>query len=296
MIAPCTEAKLAENLRWSEIRILRPGDNLKSDWFARYMWEGGRIFLINSGGSHHFAVAKYIAARLGKAVPLSGKLKTYRINAQMVRELCELYEMFVFPDGGAYGEFHNAMRSYRAAFGVYGMPPPYEDSDLVLLSKEDKRPARVAAALREGGAFSFNDYLRRTLADQEAAVEPAVKASADSSTAPAAYRSKRERLAEFVRRLRDERPASSREDALALMKAVVNSVEDQFSGKPATDYRERMHVFGFECDWKDLKSDPCYWDDFASGLHRTSIFHSGKIVITHRGRPDVPVLEKKGVA
>lgn len=74
MIESISPAKLAENLAHREIRIIHaPG----IDYFQRYAWDG-RLFLINSGGSHHFAAAKYIAARLPQAVALRGKLVTTR--------------------------------------------------------------------------------------------------------------------------------------------------------------------------------------------------------------------------
>ncbi len=53
MIDSISPAKLAENLAHREIRIIHaPG----IDYFQRYAWDG-RLFLINSGGSHHFAAA-----------------------------------------------------------------------------------------------------------------------------------------------------------------------------------------------------------------------------------------------
>lgn len=59
MIDEISPAKLAKNLAWDEIRIISHVDH---DYFATWAWDG-RVFLMNSGGSHHFAAAKYIAAR-----------------------------------------------------------------------------------------------------------------------------------------------------------------------------------------------------------------------------------------
>jgi len=67
MITPVTQDKLEENLRWDEIRIISREDH---DYFSTWEWDG-RVFLINSGGSHHFAAAKYIAKRIGVNVPLT---------------------------------------------------------------------------------------------------------------------------------------------------------------------------------------------------------------------------------
>ena len=71
MIDQITPEKLTQNLAHREIRIIHtPGTD---DHFCRYGWDG-RLWLINSGGSHHTAAAKYIAARLKLPVTLTGKL------------------------------------------------------------------------------------------------------------------------------------------------------------------------------------------------------------------------------
>ena len=46
---------------------------------------------------------------------------------------------------------------------------------------------------------------------------------------------------------------------------------------------ERMRVFGIDdansYRWQDLNQDPCYWDDFYLGRHRTMVFNDGQIQI-----------------
>ncbi|WP_321922985.1 DUF6685 family protein [Paraburkholderia guartelaensis] len=291
MIEPCNEQKLAENLRWDQIRILRADPAMRSDWFERYSWDGDRVFLINSGGSHHFAAAKYIATRVRKAVPLTGVVKTYRINPLAAEELCKLYEMFVLDANYEFSDFRDAMSSYKAMFGVYGMPLPYKHLTLILFPRSHKRSAKVAAALKKGNAYGFNDYVLRAIDEQTPinCESPGVSlggASLEGERIP-----KRERFAEFIRRLEQAPRASSREEALEIMRSTMDEVENELTRLPSSDYRDRMHVFGFECNWKDLDADTCYWDDFVTGQHRTSISHSGKIVITRRGYAN-PILEK----
>ncbi|CAM5427238.1 putative protein OS=Stutzerimonas stutzeri OX=316 GN=CXK94_17845 PE=4 SV=1 [Stutzerimonas stutzeri] len=75
MIDEISPAKLAKNLAWDEIRIISHVDH---DYFATWAWDG-RVFLMNSGGSHHFAAAKYIAARLEQPVELTGTYKNLRV-------------------------------------------------------------------------------------------------------------------------------------------------------------------------------------------------------------------------
>jgi Family of unknown function (DUF6685) len=163
MIDSITEHKLQENLAWNQIRILRSDPALKNDWFERHMWDGGRIFLINEGGSHHFAAARYIAARLHQNVPLSGRLKTYRIDQVAAAALCSRFDMYAFARDGAYGEFVSAMSSFRAPFSVYRMPGPSAENQIVLLPTIDKRAVKVSATLRDHGFFDVNALITECL-------------------------------------------------------------------------------------------------------------------------------------
>lgn len=95
MIDQITPAKLAENIAHREIRIIHNPDT--SDHFTRYLWDG-RLWLMNDGGSHHMAAAKYIAARLRQPVTLTGKLYTYSLNAVAIASLRREFEMFVIND------------------------------------------------------------------------------------------------------------------------------------------------------------------------------------------------------
>lgn len=164
MIEPITADKLRENLAWREIRILHCADT--SDFFARYLWDG-RVFLINSGGSHHFAAARYIAARIGSPVPLHGKLRTYVINEMAVASLQRDFEMFVMADTPeATDAFHNAMRNFRASYLWTHLPRPYRDCRAILLPRTDARSMKVATVLHEAGFFDLGLHLRGLAARQ----------------------------------------------------------------------------------------------------------------------------------
>lgn len=106
-------------------------------------------------------------------------------------------------------------------------------------------------------------------------------------------KSKRERFAIFLERLKAAPPVDSRERALALMKDIMDRVEDEFSETDRPNYAERMHVWGWGFEWRNLESDPCYWDDSVAKTHRTQIYHSGRIVITNlKTLPASIVLDK----
>jgi hypothetical protein len=158
LIAPLTEATLHDNLAWHEVRILKPRT---SDYFARYLWDG-RLFLINDGGSHHFAAARFIAARLGTPVPLRGTLRTYGIDEVALASLQRDFDMFVVGDAPCAAlAFHDAMARLRATYLWQHLPAPYSEScRAVLLPSDEPRSAAAAALLREAGFFDLGVYLR----------------------------------------------------------------------------------------------------------------------------------------
>lgn len=156
MIDTITHEKLAENLAHDEIRIIHsPG----SDHFVRYLWDG-RLFLINSGGSHHFAAAKYIAARLPESVMLRGKLKSYGLNALAIASLRRDFEMFVISDETQVSlDFHQAMTAFRATWLWHHLPRPFDEAKAILLPKNEARSMRVANLLRQAGVVDLGQHL-----------------------------------------------------------------------------------------------------------------------------------------
>lgn len=162
MIDAITEAKLAENLAHTEIRIIHAPSG-GGDHFERNAWDAGRLFLINGGGSHHFAAAKYIAARLQRSVPLRGRLNSYSLNAAAVASLCRDFAMFVVrdDDAGIALAFGDAMRQFRATWLWHHMPRPYDGTRAVLLPRAERRSARVAELLRDVGIADLGKHLTR---------------------------------------------------------------------------------------------------------------------------------------
>lgn len=171
MIDEISLAKLEKNLAHKEIRILP--EHGGSDYFARYQWDG-RLWLMNSGGSHHFAAAKYIARRLGRPVPLTGKLYTYSLNAVAIDSLRCDFEMFMISSETSIGNaFFMAMQGFRATWLWHEMPRPLEGTKAILLPRSEKRSMRVASALRSAGVLDIGEHLvalaaRRPAGDTQA--------------------------------------------------------------------------------------------------------------------------------
>lgn len=130
MIEPMTEQKLQENLAWREIRILQ--DPRTTDHFVRYHWDG-RVFLFNSGGSHHLAAARYMARNLGLPVPVRGLLKEYSFNKTVVADLQREFELFVVAHSDHWWNFHEAMEAFRATYFWRHLPRPCHWDRVVFL-------------------------------------------------------------------------------------------------------------------------------------------------------------------
>lgn len=162
MISEISPAKLAKNLAHDEIRILHREET--SDHFARYSWDG-RLWLMNSGGSHHLAAAKYIACRLGIAVPLRARLNIYSLNAAPLAALQHDFEMFVISsDAECLNAFHDAMRAFKATWLWHHMPKPYDNARAILLPRTEGRSRRVADELRRANFTDLGAYLIGLLA------------------------------------------------------------------------------------------------------------------------------------
>ena len=136
------------NLDWDQVRITKPGNT--SDWFFRCEWDG-RLFLMNDGGSHHFAAARQIAATIGQPVPLCGLLNEYKINHQAAAELDAQFVVFGL-DAGARGAFREAMQAFGATYLVRHLPPPLHDQQLVFLPRDNPKSMQVAELARACGA------------------------------------------------------------------------------------------------------------------------------------------------
>jgi hypothetical protein len=159
MIAAMTDEAVEKNLAHREIRLLNQADT--SDHVARYAWDG-RLFLISAGGSHHFSAARYIAARIGRTVPIKATLHAYSLEPAAVRSLQDRFDIYAVPGQGPFfPAFEKAVRSYGASYFWIALPRPYKDAFTILLPKSLPRAARVSAELRLAGALDLGEHLAR---------------------------------------------------------------------------------------------------------------------------------------
>lgn len=157
MIDSISQEKLNKNLSHFEVRIMQENGG---DFFARYAWDT-RLFLMNSGGSHHFSAARYIASRINTPVPLKGKLRYYSINHDAVLGLQREFYIFVLNDAANISmSFHHAMKRFRAAYIKKPLPSPLDDAIAIMLPRNDQRSVKVAHVMRDAGCMDLCKYLR----------------------------------------------------------------------------------------------------------------------------------------
>ena len=169
-IRHCTPQQLARNLSHSETRIVQG----TGDSFIRHAWDGDRLFLVNSGGSHHFASVRYVAGRLGQEIPLTADLTEHCINSEAVHSLTDEFDMFVCKalDWSRVTKgtiaLRDALQSLQAPYLSYSLPRPYpDDQQVIFLPKDEPQSCKAAQVLRETGFVDFGMHLQHLLERQK---------------------------------------------------------------------------------------------------------------------------------
>lgn len=89
-----TEDSLNRNLAHQEIRILHR--EKPSDHFKMYGWSD-KLFLSNSGGSHHFASAQYIAKHLSINIPIAGEMILHHLHEEELLKFLKTFSSVLIP-------------------------------------------------------------------------------------------------------------------------------------------------------------------------------------------------------
>lgn len=156
MIADVSMTGLRKNLAHHEIRLLR---ERPTDWLQVHQWDK-RMFVVNDGGSHHLAAAKYIAGRMGVPVPLFAPLRYYWIDPAAVALLRGEYDIYLVDDQPALANaFAGAMQSCGATWLWHDLPQPYETARAIFLPRAEHLSMRVSQAFRQAGFVELGHYL-----------------------------------------------------------------------------------------------------------------------------------------
>lgn len=156
---------LEKNLAWSEIRIVNQKNT--TDHFRHYAWDR-RIHLINDGGSHHFAAARYLAGKLNMPVPLTGRLKEYNLSYKHVQGLREEFDMYPIKDCQVlFGAMMDALRSFDAGFCLMDLPRPFSNNKVFMLPKSISRSVVASKFLAQAGLPELGAHLAALCEKQE---------------------------------------------------------------------------------------------------------------------------------
>lgn len=88
LIQKITMDAIDEMMNWGEVNR-----DFKAVTYYNYLQ---RYVVFNSGGSHHFAAAQYIATRLDEQYKINVHLKTISLRHELINELCLNYDVFIF--------------------------------------------------------------------------------------------------------------------------------------------------------------------------------------------------------
>mgnify|MGYP000197401472 CR=1 FL=1 len=157
MIEDMTLAGLQANLAHDEIRVTgaRPG----SDWLHVNQWDG-RMFLVNDGGSHHLAAAKYIAARIQAPVELSAPLHYHSIDPDAVAALRAEYDIYVVSHESEVSNlFFSAMEDDGATWFWRDLPEPYWGERAIFLPRAEATSLKVSQAFQAAGFEELGAHL-----------------------------------------------------------------------------------------------------------------------------------------
>lgn len=157
MIDDVSMAGLLANLAHDEIRVTgaRPG----SDWLQVTQWDG-RMFVVNDGGSHHLAAAKYIAARIQAPVTLSAPLHYHSLDANAVAALRAEYDVYVVSHESEVSNlFFTAMADDGVTWFWRDMPEPYWGERAIFLPRAEPMSLNVSQAFRAAGFEELGAHL-----------------------------------------------------------------------------------------------------------------------------------------
>lgn len=159
LLTPATPQTLEKNLGWNEIRILAPEG--RGDYFRLSTWDG-RVFLMNSGGSHHFVAARYLARILGIKVPLVGRLKIHCLNPAAIDTLRSQFHAFVTgSEPVAVGAMLLALERVKVSYCTIALPGKLDRLQVLLLPRAAPSNQAAADVFYERGFEDFGVHLNR---------------------------------------------------------------------------------------------------------------------------------------
>lgn len=158
LLQPATEGQVDHLLNYREVRITKEGPT--GDYFLVHGWDP-RIYLVNSGGSHHFAAANHLAHQLSIERHLKGTLVTHKINGVALRALAKEYRILAITEEDDLSRLRDLITNFEAPHFHTRMPRAFNGAVAYILPVENNRSAFVADALLKAGALDVVNHLEK---------------------------------------------------------------------------------------------------------------------------------------
>jgi hypothetical protein len=143
-----------------EVRVIREPT---TDHLFLGLWDG-RLFIANSGGSHHLAAAIWMSGLLGIPVHLKPKLSVRWLNEPAWQWIIRHYVPLLVPGGCRYWSPLDGAKVTGCWYWL-GIPLP-ENCELHLVPRHDRAIEEVIRAATAAGLFDATTALENLLAEQ----------------------------------------------------------------------------------------------------------------------------------
>ena len=156
------DTSLKELCSHDEIRLLHGHG---SDSFSVRAWDG-RLFIDNSGGSHHLAGAIHVAKHIGARIPLVSKLYLYRLNQLTAQWLLGGFHLVLLPKNLA-SQVLWTVKCLVGSGSNMEFPSVLAEGTLLAFPKGSHIAECVMAELVSQGHHDLGTNLRQALAAQQ---------------------------------------------------------------------------------------------------------------------------------
>jgi hypothetical protein len=162
--SPISANGLSDLLAHPEIRVKPDGSG--SDHLSLRIWDG-RLFLDNSGGSHHFAGAAHVARETGASVPFKAQLIATALRPSAVNWLLKNHHVLAARSLLGSGMGIQVARLTESCFRRHVPQCVAKDTELLVIPRTSRAAQPVSRLLVEAGARDAAPWFRSLLADQE---------------------------------------------------------------------------------------------------------------------------------